>query len=68
MYGPSLQHLLVQVHIQELHRTRQTWSTKPITTNDRTATRHRNAVKLSAFLARAIERFVSDTGPEAPAV
>ena len=68
MYSPSLQHLLVQAHIQELHRSRQTWSTQPITTNDRAATRHRNAAQLSAYLARAIERFGGHPGREAPAI
>jgi hypothetical protein len=67
MYSPSLQHLLVQAHIQELHRSRQKRSTQPITTSDRTATRHRNAVKLSAYIARAFERSVGHPGPEAPA-
>jgi hypothetical protein len=67
MYSPSLQHLLVQDHIHGLQRSRQTWSTQPITTNERIAARHRNAAKLSAYLARAIERFVGHPGPEAPA-
>jgi hypothetical protein len=68
MYSPSLQHLMVQHHIQELHRFRQTRSTQPITTNDRATTRHRNAAKLSAYFARALERFGGHAGPEAPAV
>jgi hypothetical protein len=67
MYSPSLQYSLVQVHIQELHRARQTRSAQPITTKDRTATRRRNAVTLSAYLSRAIERFVGHVTPEAPA-
>jgi hypothetical protein len=67
MYGPSLAHLLIQVHIQELHRSRQTPSTQPSTTSDRIATRHRIVAKFSAYLARAIERFGSYSGPEAPA-
>jgi hypothetical protein len=65
MYSPSLQHLLVQDHIQELHRSRQTWSAQPITTNERIAARHRNPAKLSDYLARAIERFVGHPAPEA---
>jgi hypothetical protein len=67
MYSPSLQHLLVQANIQELHRSGQTRSARPITTSDPTATHQRNATKLSAFLARAIERLVGRPGPEAPA-
>jgi len=65
MYSPSLQHLMVQGRIQDLHRSRQTRSTLPITTNERIAARHRNAAKLSAYLARAIERFVGNPAPEA---
>jgi hypothetical protein len=65
MYSPSLQHLLVQHRIQELHRSRQTRTTQPITTNERIAARRRPAAKLSAYLARAIERFVGHPAPEA---
>lgn len=65
MYSPSLQHLLVQDHIDELHRSRQTWSTQPITTNERIAARHRHATKRSADLSRAIERFIGHPAPEA---
>jgi hypothetical protein len=63
MYSPSLQHLLVQDHIEDLHRSRRTRSTQPITTNERIAARDRHA--LSACLARAIERFVGHAAPEA---
>ena len=48
MYSPHIQHLLVQAHLQELHRSRQRWSA-PIATNERIAARHRNAAKLPAF-------------------
>ena len=65
MYSPSLQHRLVQDHIQELHRSRQRRSAQPITTNERIAARHRNAAKLSARLARASERVVGHPAPEA---
>lgn len=65
MYSPSLQHLLVQDHIQDLHRSRQTRSTQPIITNERIAARHRYAAKLSAYLARTIERFGGHPAPEA---
>jgi hypothetical protein len=65
MYSPSLQHRLVQDHIQELHRSRQTRSAQPITTNERIAARHRNAAKPSTCLTRAIERFVGHPAPEA---
>jgi hypothetical protein len=65
MYSPSLQHLTVQDHIQELHRSRQTRNPQPITTNERIAARHRYAAKLSAYLARASERFVGHVAPEA---
>lgn len=68
MYSPTLQHLLVQARIQELHRSRQVSSAKPITTNERIAARHRHATKLPAHLARAIERFVGQSAPEAYAV
>jgi hypothetical protein len=65
MYSPSLQHLLIQAHIQELHRFRQTRHAQPITTNERIAARHRNAAKLPAYLARAIERLAGQPVPEA---
>ena len=65
MYSPSLQHLLAQDHIQELHRSRQARTAQPITTNERIAARHRHATKLSAYLARALERFVGHPAPEA---
>ena len=65
MYSPSLQHLLVQARIQDLHRSRQTRSTQPIITNERIAARHRYAAKLSAYLEHAIERFVGHPAPEA---
>ena len=65
MYSPSLQHMLAQDHIQELHRSRQTRNTHPLVTNERIAARHRNAAKLSAYLARAAERFVGHPVPEA---
>jgi hypothetical protein len=67
MHSPSLHHLLVQAHVQELHRSRQARITQPITTNERMAERGRNAAKLPAYLARAIERLVGHTAPEAPA-
>ena len=67
MYSPSLQHLLLQAHIQERHRSGQTESTQPITTDDRTATRRRNATKFSAYLTGASERFVGYSAAEAPA-
>jgi len=67
MYSPSLQYSLAQTQIQELHRSRRTWSPRPITTKDRTAIRHRNAVKLSAYLSRAIKPFVGHAAPEARA-
>jgi len=67
MYSPSLQHLLLQAHVQERHRSGPKRSTQPITTNGRTATRHRTAAKFFAHLARAIERIVGFSGPEAPA-
>jgi hypothetical protein len=56
---------LVQAHIQELHRSRQARNAQPITTNERIAARHRTAAKLPAYLARAIERFVDQSAPEA---
>jgi hypothetical protein len=65
MYSPSLQHLLVQDHIQDLHRSRQTRSTQPIITNERIAARLRQAAKLSAYLERTVERFVGHPAPEA---
>jgi hypothetical protein len=65
MYSPSLQHLMIQAHIQEPQRYRQTRTTQPITTNERIAARYRNPAKLSAYLARAIERFVRHPAPEA---
>jgi len=65
MYSPSLQHRLVQDHIQELHRSRQTRSAQPITTNERIAARHRHAAKPSACLIRAIERFAGHRAREA---
>jgi hypothetical protein len=68
MYSPSLQHLFVQAHVQELHRSRRTSSAKPITTTDRTVTRRRNTVKLSAYFARVIEHLVGHPGPGRPAV
>ena len=68
MYSPSLQHRLIQAHIQDLHRSRQTRSTQPITTSVRTATPHRHTPRVGAYLARAIERFVGHPGPEAPAI
>jgi len=68
MYSPSLQRLLVEARDEELHRSRRASSTKPIATTDRIATRRRNAAKLCAYLARAIERFVGHPGPEAPAI
>jgi hypothetical protein len=68
MHSPSLQCLWVQAHIEELHRSRQTRNTQPITTNELIAARHRNAVKLPVYLARAIERFVGQSAPEAYAV
>jgi len=46
MYSPSLQHRLVQDHIEELRRSRQTRSAQPITTNERiAATRERDRLK-----------------------
>lgn len=68
MYSPSLHGLLVQAHIQELQRSRRMSSAQPITTNERIAARHRNAAQLSAYLARAIERFAGHPAPEAYAV
>jgi hypothetical protein len=68
MYSPFLQHLMVEDHIQELRRSCQTRTAPPITTNERIAARHRNAAKLSAYLARAIERFVGHPAPEAYAL
>ena len=65
MYSPHLQHLLAQAHVQELHRSRRTWSAQPITTNERIAARHRNAERLSAYLARAIEGVLGHPAPEA---
>jgi hypothetical protein len=65
MYSPSIQHLLVQDHIQELRRSRQTWNAQPITTNERIAARHRHAAKLSAYVARATERLVGHPAPKA---
>jgi hypothetical protein len=38
---------------------------QPINTNERIAARHRNAAKLSAYLARAIPHFVGHPAPEA---
>jgi hypothetical protein len=67
MYSPPLQHLLVQAHIQELHRSRQAWSTQPITTNERIAARYRNTAQLSAYLLRTIEHLVGHPDPAAPA-
>jgi hypothetical protein len=55
---------MLQAHIQELHRARQSCSLQPITTNERIAARHRNAAKLPARLARAIERLAGE--PAAP--
>lgn len=63
MYSPSLQHLMLQAHIQELHRARQSCSLQPITTNERIAARHRNAAKLFAVLGRAIDRFGGQPDP-----
>lgn len=68
MYSPHLQHLLVRAHIQELQRFRQACNTEPITTNERIAARHRNAVRLPVYLAHAIERLVGQSAPEAYAV
>jgi hypothetical protein len=56
---------MVQDHVEELRRSRQTRSAQPITTNERIAARHRRAAKLSAYLARASERFVGHVVPEA---
>jgi hypothetical protein len=47
MHSPSLQRPIVQAHVQQLHRSRQTSSTKPITRTDRTPPRQRRAAKLS---------------------
>jgi hypothetical protein len=68
MCSPSLQHLLVQAHVQELHRSRRALSTKPIATTGRIVNRRRSAAKLASYLASAIERFVGHPGPEAPAI
>ena len=68
MYSPSLQRLLVEARVEELHRSRGAAGMKPIATTDRIATRRRNAAKLCAYLARAIERFVGHPGPGAPAI
>jgi hypothetical protein len=65
MYSPYLQGLLVQAHIEELHRSRQTRNAQPITTNARIAARNPHAAKLSAYLSRSIERFVGHPAPEA---
>ena len=65
MYSPSLQHLMVQDHIEELRRSRQTRSAQPITTNERIAARHRHAAKRSAYLARASKRLAGHVVPEA---
>jgi hypothetical protein len=67
MYSPSLQYSLVQAHVQELHRSRQTWRAQPFTTNDRTAIGRRHRLQLSSYLSRAIGRFVGHVAPEAPA-
>lgn len=67
MYSPHIQQLLVQTHLQELHRSRQRWSAQPIATNERIAARHRNAAKLPAYVARAIERLAGHAAPEAHA-
>ena len=64
MYNPSLQGLLVQAHIEDLHRSHRTRNAQPITTNERIAARHRNSVKLPAYLARAIERSIGHPVPE----
>ena len=65
MFSPHLQHLLVQAHIQEVQRARQTRNAQPLVTNERMAARHRHAAKLSAYLKRATERFVGHPAPEA---
>jgi hypothetical protein len=64
MYSPHLQLLMAQAHIEKLNRSRQPRNARPITTNERIAARHRNAVKLPAYLARAIERFIGHPVPE----
>jgi hypothetical protein len=46
-------------------RSCQTRTAQPITTNETIAARHRNASKLSTYLARAIERLVGHPAPEA---
>jgi hypothetical protein len=56
---------MVQAHIQELRRSRPRCSAQPISTNERTAARHRDAAKTPARVARAIERFVGHPAPEA---
>jgi hypothetical protein len=67
MYSPALQNMLVQAHIQELHRSRGARRARPVTAEDRKVTRHPHAARLSAYLARTVERFAGHGAPEAPA-
>jgi hypothetical protein len=61
MYSPHLHHLFVQAHIQELNRSSQASSRKPITT------KHRQRHEQASYIRRAVERFIRHAAPEAPA-